>query len=174
MDAQPHHLTPSTPDGARGKEWFSQLFAEYNRHIARYVYRRTTPQDVEDLVADTFATAWRKRAEIPAGFELQWLYRTANFLLANHNRKQRPLLLESFPEIATDQDPAAVFVEDEALRKAFYALSERDRRILLLAAWEGLNPAEIAEVEGISAGAAAVALSRARARFAAANANVDV
>ena len=45
------------------------------------------------------------------------------------------------------------------------ALPARDRRILLLHAWEGLDGAQLAEVLGISRGGADAALSRARARL---------
>ncbi|WP_019148831.1 RNA polymerase sigma factor [Timonella senegalensis] len=153
--------------------WFADLFSDYAMLINRYIYRRTSSQDVEDLTAETFATAWRKRGEIPREFALQWLYRTAGFLVANHNRKNRPTLLENFPDVASDADPAAAVIEDVVLRQAFYALSERDRQVLLLAAWEGLNAEDIARVLEVSPGAAAVALSRARTRLAASFAEVS-
>ncbi|WP_313279467.1 RNA polymerase sigma factor [Timonella senegalensis] len=153
--------------------WFAGLFSDYATLINRYIYRRTSSQDVEDLTAETFATAWRKRGEIPREFALQWLYRTAGFLVANHNRKNRPTLLENFPDVASDVDPAAAVIEDVVLRQAFYALSERDRQVLLLAAWEGLNAEDIARVLEVSPGAAAVALSRARTRLAASFAEVS-
>lgn len=153
--------------------WFADLFSDYAMLINRYIYRRTSSQDVEDLTAETFATAWRKRGEIPREFALQWLYRTAGFLVANHNRKNRPTLLENFPDVASDVDPAAAVIEDVVLRQAFYVLSERDRQVLLLAAWEGLNAEDIARVLEVSPGAAAVALSRARARLAASFAEVS-
>ncbi|WP_333811814.1 RNA polymerase sigma factor [Timonella senegalensis] len=153
--------------------WFADLFSDYAMLINRYIYRRTSSQDVEDLTAETFATAWRKRGEIPREFALQWLYRTAGFLVANHNRKNRPTLLENFPDVASDVDPAAAVIEDVVLRQAFYALSERDRQVLLLAAWEGLNAEDIARVLEVSPGAAAVALSRARTRLAASFAEVS-
>lgn len=146
-------------------DWFSTLFTDCAAQVSRYIYRRTNADAVEDLTAETFATAWRKRDEIPQGFEVQWLYRTAGFLVANHNRKHKPVLLEEFPEIAQDSDPSAIVIEDDALRKAFYRLSEKDRKVLVLAAWEGQSSEQIAEVIGGTANSAAVALSRARARF---------
>ena len=147
------------------EEWFSRLFTDYARLVQRYIYRRTSSDAVEDLTAETFATAWRKRDEIPESLELQWLYKTAGFLIANYNRKRKPVLLEEFPEIAHDADPAIYVIEDAALRSAFYRLSEKDRKVLILAAWEGQNSEQIAQALDISPNAAAVALSRARARF---------
>ncbi|WP_435298612.1 RNA polymerase sigma factor [Timonella sp. A28] len=162
-DAQEPTIVPLRPrlDDA----WFTELFEKYSSHIYKFVFRRTSAEDVEDLTAETFAIAWRRRADIPEGYVLQWLYRTAGFVVANHNRRQRPVLLNEFPEIARDTDPAFTVIEDAEIREAFYSLSERDRRILLLAAWEGQSSEQIAEVLEVSENAAAVALSRARARF---------
>ncbi len=50
------------------------------------------------------------------------------------------------------------------LRSALTVLSERDRELLLLVAWEGLTPAEAAEVLGIGSVAARSRLHRARRR----------
>jgi RNA polymerase sigma-70 factor (ECF subfamily) len=49
---------------------------------------------------------------------------------------------------------------------ALAALSERDREVLLLVAWEELSPARAARVRGVSANTCAVRLYRARRRFA--------
>ncbi|HMO11815.1 MAG TPA: sigma-70 region 4 domain-containing protein, partial [Actinotalea sp.] len=54
---------------------------------------------------------------------------------------------------------------DEQVRAALAALSPRDRRVLLLHAWEGLGGDELAVVLGVSRGGADAALSRARARL---------
>lgn len=158
-----HNVIPLRPDGA--EEWFAALFKQHSLRVQRFVYRRTEHSAVEDLTAETFATAWRKREDIPQGMEIQWLYKTAGFLVANHNRKKSAVLLEHFPEIVHDADPALVVVEDITLRRAFASLSEKDRKVIVLAAWEGQNADEIAVTLELSTNAAAVALSRARARF---------
>ena len=145
--------------------WFAQLFKENAQLISRFLYRRTQHDAVEDLTAETFATAWRKREDIPVGMEVQWLYKTAGFLAANHNRKKSAITVEEFPEIQHDSDPALVVIEDAVLRTAFFRLSEKDRKVLVLAAWEGQSAEQIAKVLDITPNAAAVALSRARARF---------
>ena len=51
------------------------------------------------------------------------------------------------------------------MRAVLEALSARDRQILLLSAWEGLDGNQLAAVLGISRGGADAALSRARARL---------
>jgi RNA polymerase sigma-70 factor (ECF subfamily) len=54
------------------------------------------------------------------------------------------------------------------LAQAFSALTEQDRELLLLIAWEGLDMAQAAQVLGCSRNALGVRLHRARKRFAAA------
>ena len=122
--------------------------------------------DADDLTAEVLATAWRRRDDVPDGAELPWLYRTAGFLLANHRRKARALPVAEVPERPDDgADVEHVVVQDDEVRRALSALSDRDRRILLLHAWEGLGGADLAAVLGTSRGGADAALSRARARL---------
>ena len=46
--------------------------------MSAYLARRVPRDDVEDLAADVFAIAWRKRASVTPGEELPWLYRIAS------------------------------------------------------------------------------------------------
>ena len=151
----------------RDAAWFDALFRAHATAVHRYMLRRA-PQDADDLAAEVLTIAWRRRADVPEGAELPWLYRTAGFVLANYRRKKQPLTLESLPEQDVDDDPADAVVTDELVREALAHLSPRDRRILLLHAWEGLGGEELAVVLGISRGGADAALSRARSRLAAA------
>lgn len=160
---EPLNVVPLRPEYDHA--WFAQLFRGNAQLISKFLYRRTQPDVVEDLTAETFATAWRRREDIPQGMELQWLYKTAGYLAANHNRKKSAITVEDFPEIRHDSDPALVVIEDAILKTAFFRLSEKDRKVLVLAAWEGQSAEEIGEVLDMTPNAAAVALSRARARF---------
>ncbi len=67
-----------------------------------------------------------------------------------------------------DAEPADLVVADAEVRAVLARLSARDRQILLLHAWEGLDGAGLAAVLGVSRGGADAALSRARARLRAA------
>ncbi|MHA3946689.1 RNA polymerase sigma factor [Cellulomonas bogoriensis] len=145
--------------------WFEGLFREHAGAVHRYFARRVAPDDVQDLTADVLVTAWRRRADVPDGAELPWLYRTAGYVLANHRRKARPVPVEDVPEDADDVDPADLVVADQQVRAVLAVLSPRDRRILLLHAWEGLTGADLAVVLGVGRGGADAALSRARARL---------
>ncbi|MFI7634921.1 RNA polymerase sigma factor [Nonomuraea sp. NPDC049400] len=57
--------------------------------------------------------------------------------------------------------------------EAFKRLSDDDRELLALVAWEGLSGAEIAKVLGCSRGAARIRLHRARKRLAKELADLD-
>ena len=156
-------LAAAGPD--RDAPWFDELFRTHAATVYRFVARRAGRDEAEDLTADTFAVAWRRRQDVPEGHELPWLYRTAGFLVANHHRKSRPTPLATLPD---DPDPTSVenvVIADLEVRAAFETLAPRDREILLLAAWEGLQGEALAAVLGISRGGADAALSRARTRL---------
>lgn len=153
----------------RDEAWFDEQYRTHAVAVYRYFVRRAPGVDAEDLTADVFVTAWRRRGDVPADAVLPWLYRTAGYVLANHRRKQVPVPVESVPEkVDDDGDPALAAVADDDARRALAALSERDRTILMLHAWEGLVGESLAAVLEISRGGADAALSRARARLAAA------
>jgi RNA polymerase sigma-70 factor (ECF subfamily) len=133
--------------------------------LRRYLLRRGAGNEAEDLAVEALLVAWRRLDDVPPEAELPWLYRTAWHLLANHRRRMRPV-----PDPDADRvvgDFADDLIEDLALRDAWRGLSERDREVLRLVAWEGLDGPALAEALGIGRGGAGAALSRARARLAA-------
>ncbi|HUX70723.1 MAG TPA: sigma-70 family RNA polymerase sigma factor [Cellulomonadaceae bacterium] len=151
----------------RDDAWFAELVRAHGGPVYRYVVRRAARDDAEDLTADVLTIAWRRRDDIPAGAELPWLYRTAGFVIANHRRKGRPTPVGEVPDEVDDDDsgPESIVIADEEVREVLAVLSPRDRRILLLHAWEGLDGEALAVVLGISRGGADAALSRARSRL---------
>jgi RNA polymerase sigma factor (sigma-70 family) len=153
---------------ARDDAWFEELFRAHVGALYRYFVRRAPRDDADDLTADVLAIAWRRRDDLPDGAELPWLYRTAGFVLANHRRKGRPVPVGDVPDEIDDADPATLAIDDVELRAVLAALVPRDRRILLLHGWGGIDTGELAAVLGISRGGADAALSRARARLRAA------
>lgn len=156
-------LAATGPD--RAAPWFDDLFRAHATTVFRFVARRAGRDEADDLTAETFAVAWRRRQDVPEGHELPWLYRTAGFLVANHHRKGRPTPVETLPDDADPTSVEAVVLDDLEVRAAFATLGARDREVLLLAAWEGLRGESLATALGISRGGADAALSRARARL---------
>ena len=156
------------PKTAADVDWFTVIVRMHSTALVRYFARRGPRQDAEDLAAEVFATAWRRRNDLPREAVLPWLYRTAGFTLANSRRKNIDLPVDAVPESGVarvDGDPELNLLFDAELRGALASVGERDRQILLLHAWEGLDGAELAEVLGISRSGADAALSRARKRL---------
>lgn len=166
--AQPEAESAPHPAPAHDVAWFTAVVEEHSTALVRYFARRGPRQDAEDLVAEVFATAWRRRGDVPDAAVLPWLYRTAGFTLANHRRKAVDLPVGEVPEAGStrvDGDPELSALFDAELRGALASVGERDRRILLLHAWEGLDGAELAAALGVSRSGADAALSRARKRL---------
>ncbi|MCP2363956.1 RNA polymerase sigma-70 factor (ECF subfamily) [Nonomuraea thailandensis] len=137
--------------------------------IATYVRRRaTSPDDIADVIAETFTTAWRRLDDIPPKAEETrlWLYGVARRVLANHFRaeeRRTALTARLRDEVSAWAAPEPA--HDPAYQ-AFRRLADDDRELLSLVAWEGLSGPEIAKVLGCSRGAARLRLHRARKRLA--------
>lgn len=144
--------------------WYTVDVACHLDAIYGYFVRRAPRQDADDLTAEVFTTAWRRRDDLPRGAELPWLYKTAGFVLANHRRRAATLPLHALPPLMTP-DHAERAARSDELARALGRLSARDREVLMLHAWDGLDGNELAEVLGVSRSGAQAALSRARARL---------
>jgi len=153
------------------QERFRRLYSEHFDRLLGYALRRVDrAEDAADIVSDTFLVAWRRLDDVPDDDEARlWLYGVARRTLANHRRGdgRRTSLGERLRhDLATSvPDHASGVTEAETVRAAMHRLADRDREVLELAAWEGLEPREIAEVLGISAIAVRSRLSRSRARL---------
>ena len=140
------------------------MYRSFARPVLAYFLRRVAAHDADDALADVFVVAWRRLDVIPLGAELPWLYRVARNVLANHRRTgdRRKRLIGRITEDEIVRRPSATGSGNEMLDAAVRQLSKGDQEILRLAAWEGLAPAEIAVVLGITPNAASVRLWRAR------------
>jgi RNA polymerase sigma factor (sigma-70 family) len=152
---------------------FGALYAAHYDDLLRYALRRVEqPADAADVVAETWAVAWRRRHDLPPAHELRlWLFGTARRVLANHRRgRLRQSQLADKLKQALDLRTASENVQgpDDRVRQALSRLPERDREVLFLSAWEDLPPEDIARVLGCTAASARVRLHRARSRFKAA------
>jgi RNA polymerase sigma-70 factor, ECF subfamily len=143
------------------------LFIEHAAAVRAYVLRRASATDADDVVMDVFVIACRRLEELPAD-PLPWLLACARRVLANRRRGARraEALVEKLSTAIASTGVAAG--TGERLVAALSALSEGDREVLLLSAWEGLAPGEIGQAVGCSRAAAVVRLHRARRRLRAA------
>lgn len=144
---------------------FRAAYDEHVRAVAAFALRRVpTPADAEDVVAETFLVAWRRFGEAPADLR-PWLFGVARMVLRHHYRAatRRDALGERLAGALAGLDSASG--DRGWLADALPQLSEADRDLLTLTAWEGLSHAETGRVLGCSAAAVAVRLHRARRRL---------
>ncbi|WP_306215865.1 RNA polymerase sigma factor [Actinoplanes sp. RD1] len=149
------------------EEHFNALFAAQFPDVWRFARRRTVSgSDADDVTAETFAVAWRRRASIPVPDARLWLFGVARNVLANHRREGQRRERLHLRLVSTDA-PAAVEppgTHDE-LWAALAALGEDDRELLLMRAWDGLSAGEIATVLGVPAATVSSRLYKARAKL---------
>lgn len=156
---------------------FEAAFQEHFAPVYRFICRRVGPDLAEDLAADTFATAYRRRASYqPGRGSLRaWLYGIAANVLRNHWRAEERLLALDAQLLAEDDTAAAMaivnVVNDRLIASslapriaaALQTLTAEQREVLLLYAWAELSHDEIAAALEIAPGTARSRLSRARA-----------
>lgn len=143
---------------------FTAVYTEHLGAVSRYLARRVDRNDVDDLAADVFAVAWRKRDSVQPGEELPWLYRIASYLVANHRRRlaaRASLLgLLTVPDSAPSAE--SLVTADAELARAWAALAARDREVLALVVLDDLAVSDAAVTLGISANAVSIRLHRAK------------
>ncbi|MFN6121015.1 MAG: sigma-70 family RNA polymerase sigma factor [Actinomycetes bacterium] len=120
--------------------------------------------DAEELVAEAYARAWARWAELnthpsPAA----WIVRTAvNLQRDRHRRDQRGLRL--LPRIAeSGAAPAVQLAVDPAVLDALRRLPQRQREVVAYRVLLGLPTNRCAEILGIGEGSVATHLHRALA-----------
>ena len=156
-------------------ERFAVLFDRHAPHIHRYLARRAGRQVADDLVAETFLTAFAKRDRYDLGYSdaRPWLYGIATNLVGQHHRdeaRQYRIMQRAVaePEVPDHADRVAAGVTAQAMRApldaALAALSAGDRDVLLLIAWEQLTYQEVSRALAIPAGTVRSRLHRARTK----------
>jgi RNA polymerase sigma factor (sigma-70 family) len=148
---------------------FTELFSTHHTKVLAYARRRLPADAADDAVADAFLAAWRNLDHI-SGDPLLWLYGLARGAVSNHRRgliriaalNERSVALglgghtPDHAESAGWQDP---------FNAAFDQLSETEREVLRITAWERLSTTEGATVLSCSVAAFKVRLHRARRNF---------
>jgi RNA polymerase sigma factor (sigma-70 family) len=156
-------------------EEFAALFDRHAPLIHRYIARRVGIQSADDLVAETFLAAFRRRVryETSQRDARPWLYGIATHLISQYRREEsRQLRIRlaasaELPEpghsdrVAGDLTASAV---RGVLAAALADLPDRERDVLVLIAWEQLSYDEVATALHIPVGTVRSRLSRGRAR----------
>jgi RNA polymerase sigma factor (sigma-70 family) len=163
-------------EGALDADRFEEVFGTYYGEIHTYVAQRLGQDHAEDIAAETFFTAFRKRAHYdPSRANVRaWLYGIATNLIGKHRRLEARTLralgrLGPETDSPGHEDSVAVRVSAQSLRPelaaALAGLPLRDRDVLLLVALAGLTHDEIANALGIPYGTVGSRLNRARKKL---------
>ncbi|MET9063830.1 RNA polymerase sigma factor [Streptosporangium sandarakinum] len=165
----------TVPDAASvaDPERFGAVFDAHYEEIRRYIGRRLDLDTAEDLAAETFLVAFRRRHRFdPArGGVRPWLYGIATNLIGRHRRAEvrryRALARTGPPpdDDGHDQrvaDRVTAGVTVGRLSGALAGLSKGERDVVLLVAYGGLTYDEVAQALGVAYGTVASRLSRAR------------
>ena len=154
---------------------FESLAHVVTEPLHRYLVRRTSPDMVEDVLSETMLVLWRRIDEVPGlataalpdrDDVLPWCYGVARHCLANARRAdgRRLRLVERL--IGAQQESPAVAADHSELHAALGTLSELDREVVRLWAWEGLAPRQIAEATRMTPNAVSMRLHRAKKKLA--------
>jgi RNA polymerase sigma factor (sigma-70 family) len=164
----------------RYPEAFAGLYDRHARALHRYVARRLGDGAADDVVADTFLDAFRRRHayDLAISDARPWLYGIAANLIGKHSRAE-VRMLRAYARTGTDPVLTIRAVNghaDEAdsrlsahgvqrqLADAIAGLTPADREVLLLIAWADLSYTEVAAALRIPVGTVRSRLHRARTR----------
>jgi RNA polymerase sigma-70 factor (ECF subfamily) len=183
--AQPNPWTAGSPlpvdaravaESLDRPERFEAVFDAHHRAVWGYLARRAGRDVADDLAGEVFTIAFARRESFDGerGTVRPWLFGIAANLLRTRRRSSvrseravERLISGRGPELVGG-DPA-LLAEDRqdvaALARALQRISDADREILLLFAWDELTYDEIATLLGIPIGTVRSRLARARQRL---------
>jgi RNA polymerase sigma-70 factor (ECF subfamily) len=153
------------------RELFAELFERHFSLVYRFLCLRVGMNSASDLAAETFAVAFRRRAD----YDVQridarpWLLGIAANLAraeVRTERRRREALLRLAREQVPPRDDGlgGLGATDERLSAALQVLAPEERDLLLLFGCVGLTYAEIAEALSLPIGTVRSRISRLRSR----------
>jgi RNA polymerase sigma-70 factor (ECF subfamily) len=158
-------------------ECFGAVFDAHYAEIHRYASRRLGPYAADDVAAETFALAFRRRRRFDLSHRSArpWLYGIATNLVSRHRRDEVRLLravdrlnpLAEPPRGHEDEVAAKVSAQHVkgTLARAVAALPAAQRDVLLLVALGGLSYDEVAQALDVPFGTVSSRLNRARGKL---------
>ena len=153
----------------------NQLVDEHFGRVAAYLLSRTDRDSAAEALARTLEIVWQRLEDVPSD-PLPWLLGVARRVLSDQWRAQsrRDALMDRLTETEDMRhraiDNAREERDDASLDRlvavhALNGLTDSEREVLLLVAWDGLTGREASQVLGCTRGAFAVRLFRARAHL---------
>ena len=158
------------------------LWLDHKTAVENFARRRCEPRsaasgggDADDIVQQVFLTAWRRIDDVPDE-PRAWLLTVARNALLNQRRADNrrvalAVRISGTIEVVTRDDDHIAGSDGAsasdghaypALRQAWARLSDAEREVLSLVAWDELSGTEAAGVMGITRPAFAMRLGRAR------------
>jgi RNA polymerase sigma-70 factor, ECF subfamily len=161
-------------DRAEREQRFEALYRATAKDLLVFIARRTPePEEATDLLAEAYTVAWRRLDEIPPSTQATlWLFGVARNLLmksSHQHRSQQNLVHDLTQELARLAAYRPETTDDgltDKMQACLQRLPAKQREILLLTAWEGLKPREIAKITGSTANIVRVRLHHARQQLA--------
>ncbi|MFC4912432.1 RNA polymerase sigma factor [Actinomadura gamaensis] len=158
---------------------FTEVYDRHADSVRRYVAARLGAEAADDVAAETFLTAFRRRADFDPerGVVRAWLFGIATRLIGEHRRveerRYRTLakLGPGRPDDGPEEDVTSAVdarLVQPRLAAALRRLSAKERDVVLLVALTDLGHAEIAAALGIPVGTVGSRLNRARGKLRAA------
>jgi RNA polymerase sigma factor (sigma-70 family) len=161
--------TPPDPPDPPAPVGFEELYRSTAGDLFAYVMTLVRDRGVaEDVTASAFERAFRRHGSWDArrGTQRQWLYGIArNAALDELRRHRRVATLAAEPGADLAADEPVDSDQRATVRAALAALEPRDRELVALKFFAGLDNAEIAGVLGISPSNAGTRLHRAVLRL---------
>jgi RNA polymerase sigma factor (sigma-70 family) len=160
-------------------ERFAEIFDRHFATVFRFAERRVGSDQASEVASETFARAFTKRGSFrPAAVDaLPWLLGIASKLIL-HERRRFARYLAAVERVSSELHTADHASElgsadrrlDAAtdwsrMRAALLALSDTDRELLLLVAWDELSYESAAAVLELPLGTVRSKLHRAKARL---------
>ncbi|WP_104190604.1 RNA polymerase sigma factor [Cryobacterium sp. Y82] len=136
--------------------------------LGYFLNRLDDREDAADAVAETLLILWRKERAVPAAAEdaRRYAFGVARKILhtTRRGRRRHTALADRLRVVVREEAIPGPEVDIE-LRTALGSLTDHDRELVLLVAWEGFSVADASQILGIRPDAARARYSRARARL---------
>lgn len=159
------------------RDRFTRYYQDCYPAVLAFCRRRAPHDAAEDLTAEVFTRAWRNMDRLAdPDRPLPWLYGIARnvvgeFYRSSERHPEQPADLAGSSDNVAGTDyavPARTDAVDTSIdvNRALLRLSTDDQELLMLSAWEDLDPRDIADILGIAPNTARVRVHRARTRLA--------
>lgn len=159
---------PKLPDS---DSHFRAIYVDAYPDVLRFISRRVSPSQAEDVAAEVFLVVWRRLLEVPSDHSSAraWVFGVARqtILTTHRGNKRREALgvrLANPALFSSLDDPSDPGVLDRRvdLTRAWPMLADVDQETLALAYWDDLTSSQAAQVLNISPVAFRLRLTRAR------------